>query len=161
MLFVGDGGVRVVYAVPEGVAESNAHQQVNRWHVARGISYLFNPGSVGQPRRHTSQPSRPTRETDRDFVVGEEDRRAAYMLLYRDQRGDVHYQWRRVEYDEEETTKQFAQPGLAERHLEGRPGAAAVIEHDAPELDPLTDEEMARVMAELPATAEKLAKMLE
>jgi predicted phosphodiesterase len=161
MLFVGDGSVRAVYAIPEGMPESYAHKRVNRWHVARDVSYLFNPGSVGQPRFHPAQPSRRMSGASVDLSSGEPDRRAAYMLLHKDQRNDLHYQWRRVDYDRQETIRQLRSLAWPKDILKDNPSPQLVLENDPPELDPLSEAELAQIMADLPNVVEMLAKMLE
>ena len=75
--------------VPAMVGASSVWQRLlPSWQKA-----LFNPGSVGQPRPHAA-------------LIDQEaysDWRAAYMLLRIDERGIVHFQFRRVEYDVELT----------------------------------------------------------
>lgn len=161
MLFVGDGGVRAVYAQPEGLTESPSHKCVNGWHRAgRDAFYLINPGSVGQPRFHNSQPSRrpaKDREGSLDLIGGEPDLRAAYMLLYKDGRGNLHYQWRRVEYNRAETLSHLRALAWPMNILMDEPAPQPTQDG---EIDPLSDEEMAQIRKELPGAVEKLAKML-
>ncbi len=79
-LFVDDGD-KVSVAVVEG-----EHAAVP---VERGMRYLVNPGSVGQPR--------------------DQDRRAAFVI-YDGDRDEVH--WRRVDYDLERAQKRIRDAGL-------------------------------------------------
>jgi predicted phosphodiesterase len=160
MLFVGDGSVHAVYALPEGMPETHYRRCVHRWHTAgRDAAYLFNPGSVGQPRFHDSQPSRRPSWEDLD-LGGDPDWRAAYMLLYKDGRGDLHYQWRRIEYDRQETLQQLHSLAWPKDIFKSDPVVHPDSKEEPSELDPLTETEMAQIMAELPGVADRLAKKL-
>lgn len=63
----------------------------------QGQRALFNPGSVGQPRRHALLV---------DAKVPR-DHRAAYMLLQLNGNGRGHFQFRRVDYDVEQTVRRL------------------------------------------------------
>jgi len=162
MLFVSDGGVRPIYAQPEGLPESQSFKCVNCWHVARDGVFLFNPGSVGQPRFHDAQPYCRPVEGSLDWIGGEPDRRAAYMLLHKDDRDDLHYQWRRVEYRREETLGHLRALTWPKDIVKDycSPQTAWPNEDKGVEFDQLSDAEMAQIMGELPAVIEKLTRGL-
>lgn len=72
---------------------------LNQWHpLPNREKVMLNPGSVGQPRRHSLQKG--------DFAkIVPHDYRAAYLLLALNGGGSSKFQFRRVDYDIEKTVQ--------------------------------------------------------
>ncbi len=153
--FVWDGNVRVIYAQPEGAQESENYKCVNKWHHVEDRVSLLNPGSVGQPRFHLSQPSG--------------DRRAAYMLLYHDRRArgaGVVFQWRRVSYANATTAallRNLEWPKDKDILKDALTGGATNQEaaSRAGDLERMTKEEYEQYVKKLPELRETLAAAIE
>lgn len=102
-----DQTVRMFLAYPNGKrprSSSKPGRKIQQWYPApvgewqslpKHGKAFFNPGSVGQPRRHA-------------VLIDAEiphDYRAAYMLLLLDESGEGAFQFRRVDYNVEETIR--------------------------------------------------------
>jgi predicted phosphodiesterase len=166
MLWVDDGSLHPVYAVPEERSENDKHKRVNHWHtIGRKLPSLINPGSVGRPGSHPSQPNRrPRGGASVGIDDGPSDVRAAYMVFYHDQHGVVHYQWRRVEYERKETLRQMNDPltwTWPKDLLKADPAPLLPLGHADYEPDQFTDAELTQIMNGLPRAVEKLAKVFK
>lgn len=102
-----DQTVRMFLAYPNGRrpgSGTRSSKKIKQWYptpigewqpLPKHGKALFNPGSVGQPRSHA-------------VLIDAEiphDYRAAYMLLLLDESGGGAFQFRRVDYDVEETVR--------------------------------------------------------
>lgn len=145
----------VTFAEPEKDSDKHIRNQnskpANRWHDLPRRVLLINAGSVGQPRAHLDQIPDP---------------RPGYLLLYGDVSDGWRFQWRRVDYDWNETVRMLKALQWPETYPSSTSNGNDILKEEARRNADLTFREFDETQREhlkqdLRSVIQELVKILE